>query len=83
MEFMVNAIELSTDRASTAFPFPIFLTKAWGTAFGPITFEVYQGRKIRFFESGEAKFVDAYADFRRCLFEERKRQRRQFWDSSW
>ena len=58
-------------------------SEAWGTAFGPIKFEVYQGRKIRFFENCEAKFVDAYADFRRCLFEERKRQRGRFWDPSW
>jgi hypothetical protein len=53
---------------------------AWGTPFGPIKFEVYQGRKVRFSEGGERMFAEVYAEFRKCLFEERKRQRRQRWN---
>lgn len=52
----------------------------WGTAFGPVEFEVYQGKKVRFFKGSEEKFAEAYADFRKSLFEERKRQRRQPWN---
>ena len=48
----------------------------WGTAFGPVKFEVYQGRKVRFGNGSDKKFTEAYADFRACLFEERKRQGR-------
>jgi hypothetical protein len=49
----------------------------WGTAFGPVKFEVYEGRKVRFLDGTEGKFAEAYGAFRKCLFEERKRQRRQ------
>ena len=58
-------------------------SRTWGTAFGPVKFQIYQGRKIRFSEQTEAKFAEAYVDFRRCLFEERKRQRRQSLNPSW
>jgi hypothetical protein len=57
---------------------------AWGTAFGPIKCKVYRGRKVRFFNGSEKIFAKAYADFRKCLFEERRRQRRQPWSNdSW
>jgi hypothetical protein len=47
-----------------------------GMPFGPVKFEVYRGRKVRFGNGSEKTFAEAYADFRKCLFEERKRQRR-------
>jgi hypothetical protein len=42
-------------------------------------FEVYRNKKIRFLTTTEAEFVEAYEDFRECLFEERKRQRKPTW----
>ena len=53
---------------------------AWGTAFGPVDFEVYKERKVRCLKDSERMLADAYADFRKCFFEERKRQRQDRWD---
>jgi len=44
--------------------------------FGPIVFDVLTGRKVWFDKVGRAAFEETYLDFRKCLFEERKRQRR-------
>jgi hypothetical protein len=55
---------------------------AWGTAFGPVDFKVYEKRKVRFLAESEQKLADAYADFRKCFFEEPKHQCRERWNSS-
>jgi hypothetical protein len=54
----------------------------WGTAFGPVEFEVYQNRKVRFLKDSDRMLGDAYADFRKCFFEERRRQHQQRWNRS-
>jgi hypothetical protein len=55
---------------------------AWGTAFGPVDFKVYAKRKVRFVSNSEKALADAYADFRSSLFEERRHQRREWWNPS-
>jgi len=51
----------------------------WGSSrFGAVAFEVYAGRKVRL-EQSERVFAEIYADFRKCFFEERRRQRREPW----
>jgi hypothetical protein len=52
----------------------------WGTAFGPVDFEVYQNKKLRFLKDSDRMLDDAYADFRKCFFEERRWQRQQRWN---
>jgi hypothetical protein len=48
----------------------------WGTPFAPVDFEVYTGRKVRCKKNSDRMLADAFDDFRRCFFEERKRQRK-------
>jgi hypothetical protein len=55
---------------------------AWGTAFGPVDFKVYAKRKVRFVSDSEKALADAYTHFRSFLFEERRRQRREWWNPS-
>ena len=50
------------------------------TAFGPVDFKVYRQRRIRLLNESDKALADAYADFRKCLFEERRRQRRRQWN---
>jgi len=51
---------------------------AWGTPFAPVDFEVYKNRKLRLLKHGDRMLGDAFADFRKCFFEERKRQRKDY-----
>jgi hypothetical protein len=53
-----------------------------GTAFGPVDFKVYAKRKVRFVGDSEKALADAYAHFRSSLFEERRHQRREWWNPS-
>lgn len=48
----------------------------WGTPFAPADFEVYTGGRVRCKENSDRMLADAFADFRKCFFEERKRQRK-------
>ncbi|PYJ91350.1 MAG: hypothetical protein DME20_02360 [Verrucomicrobia bacterium] len=53
----------------------------WGASrFGAVKFEVYAGKRIRFFDRSEEVLAEIFDDFRKCLFEERRRQRRKRWD---
>jgi hypothetical protein len=54
----------------------------WGTTFGPVNFKVYAKRKVRFVSESEKALADAYAHFRSSLFEERRHQRREWWNPS-
>lgn len=48
---------------------------------GPPGFEAYEGRAVRFKGDSEDALRRVYSEFRTCLFEERKRQKRQpKWD---
>lgn len=52
--------------------------------FGPIVVDVLKSRRVWFDKSARATFEEIYLDFRTCLFEERKRQRRpRSWDDLW
>jgi hypothetical protein len=42
---------------------------------GVIRIEIYEGRRVRFSYGTGSIFPGIYEDFRRCLFDERKRQR--------
>jgi hypothetical protein len=50
--------------------------------FAPIKFELYKGRKLRCFNNTDGMLAAAYTDFRNCLFEERRRQKKERWRPS-
>ena len=78
-----GAVLLKKDDAVDDLQCRLSGTATWGTAFGPVNYEVYQGRKVRFLDGTGTAFTEAYSSFRKCLFEERKRQRPQPWSEHW
>ena len=55
---------------------PMCHYRAASGTFAPVDFKVYTGRRVRCLKNSDRMLANAFADFRKYFFEERKRQRK-------